>query len=188
MSFAQLSRLIHTASFGLVLLYAVLFATSTLILGLVVYWTVQASADRQLAMRIDAEVRLLEAELRSDGAAELEREVEKRVNYAGNLEYFLADQDGKRLTGTLPSMPAKLGWSDVVLSQSVGQPKADPKRFRVESVILDNGFRTRRRRRSRIKGRYSPGISRRVGLGTAHVIYADTGEWGLAQQGLFATG
>jgi hypothetical protein len=48
--------MIRTASFGLALLYAVLVATSAVILGLIVYWTVQASMDQQLAARVDAEI------------------------------------------------------------------------------------------------------------------------------------
>jgi signal transduction histidine kinase len=139
MSFERLFRIFRTVSFGLAVLYAALFATSAVILGCIVYWTVQASVDRQLAARIDGELRLLEEELHSQGAAELVREVQQRVTYAGNLEYFLADADGKKLAGSLPEMPRKLGWSDIDIP---GKRKPhQTKSFRVESAVLDNGYR-----------------------------------------------
>ena len=54
MSFALLPRVVRTASFGLAVLYTLLFAASGLILGVIVYLTVQAALDRQMASRIDA--------------------------------------------------------------------------------------------------------------------------------------
>ena len=137
MSFDRLFRLIRTASFGLALLYAVLFATSAVILGFIVYWTVQASMDQQLAARIDAEILLLQGELK-EGPNELVREVRERVAFFDTLEYALADADGKELAGNLP-MPATLGWSDVSLPNK--RPGEGPNSLRVETVALDNGFR-----------------------------------------------
>src|SRR6478736_1154842 len=139
MSFERLFRIFRSVSFGLAVLYAALFATSAVILGCVVYWTVQASVDRQFAARIDGELRLLEEELHSRGAAELVREVQQRVTYAGNLEYFLADADGKKLAGSLPEMPRKLGWSDIDIPSKRNPHQT--KSFRVESAVLDNGYR-----------------------------------------------
>ena len=56
MFFARLFRLLRTTGFGLGLLYATLFATSAVILGCIVYWTVQSLMDQQLSTRIDWEV------------------------------------------------------------------------------------------------------------------------------------
>ena len=105
MSFGLPLRLVRTASFGLALLYATLLAASAVILGFIVYATVQASVDRQMDARIEAEIEILKGEFRSEGSAELAREVETRINYFGALEYFLADADGKRLAGSLSNLP-----------------------------------------------------------------------------------
>ncbi len=99
MFFGRPFRIFRTASFALALLYAALFAGSAVVLGCIVYWTVQNSVDRQLTARIEGELQLLEVVLQTDGSAELVRQVQQRVVYAGNLEYFLANADGKRLAG-----------------------------------------------------------------------------------------
>jgi signal transduction histidine kinase len=130
---------VRTASFGLALLYATLLAASAVILGFIVYATVQASVDRQMDARIEAEIEILKGEFRSEGSAELAREVETRINYFGALEYFLADADGKRLAGSLSNLPATDGWSDIAITEP--QQGKDPKYFRVKTVHLDNGYR-----------------------------------------------
>jgi signal transduction histidine kinase len=139
MSFGLPHRLMRNASFGLALLYATLLAASAVIVGFIVYWTVQTSVDRQMTARIDAEIEILKGELRSVGSAELTREVETRINYFGALEYFLADADGKRLVGNLTNLPTADGWSDIAVAE--GQHGNDPKYFRIKTVHLDNGFR-----------------------------------------------
>ena len=139
MSFGLPLRLVRTASFGLALLYATLLAASAVILGFIVYATVQASVDRQMDARIEAEIEILKGEFRSEGSAELAREVETRINYFGALEYFLADADGKRLAGSLSNLPATDGWSDIAITEP--QQGKDPKYFRVKTVHLDNGYR-----------------------------------------------
>jgi len=117
MSFGLPRRLMRNSSFGLALLYATLLAASAVILGFIVYWTVQTSVDRRMTARIDAEVEILKGELRSGGSAELTREVETRINYFGALEYFLADADGKRLVGNLTNPPTADGWSDIAVPE-----------------------------------------------------------------------
>jgi hypothetical protein len=59
--------MMRTASFGLAVLYTLLFAASVSILGVVFYLIVQNSLDRQIASRIDAEIALLYQELTSEG-------------------------------------------------------------------------------------------------------------------------
>ena len=139
MSFGLPHRLMHKSSFGLALLYATLLAASAVIVGFIVYWTVQTSVDRRMTARIDAEIEILKGELQSEGSAELTREVQTRINYFGALEYFLADADGKTLAGNLNNPPATDGWSDIAVPE--GQHGNDPKYFRVKTVHLDNGFR-----------------------------------------------
>ena len=96
------------------------------VLGFIVYWAVQASIDRQIGARIDAEVEILKGELRSEGSAELTREIETRINYFGALEYFLADVDGNRLAGNFSNLPTTDGWSDIAI--------ADPPRGKIPST------------------------------------------------------
>jgi hypothetical protein len=107
MSFARLARVVRTASFGLAVLYALLFAVSALILGTIVYWTVQASLDRQMLTRLDAEIDLLQQEFRSEGLQELLKEVHERTNYFPALEYLASTLMVIVWLGTFPrSRPA----------------------------------------------------------------------------------
>jgi len=126
-----------TASFGLALLYAALLATSAVVLGFFVYWTVQASIDRQMTARIDAEIEILKSELRSGGSTTLINEVERRINYFGALEYFLADADSKTLVGNLSHIPVRDGWSDI----AVPEGRSTIRKYRIKTVHLDNGYR-----------------------------------------------
>ena len=137
MSFDLPRRLIGTASFGLALLYAALLATSAVVLGFFVYWTVQASIDRQMTARIDAEIEILNSELRSGGYAALINEVERRINYFSGLEYFLAGADGKTLVGNLSQIPVDDGWNDI----AVPEGRSTIRKYRTKTVHLDNGYR-----------------------------------------------
>ena len=94
MSLVPLPRIVRTTSFGLAVLYTLLFAISAVILGTLVYFTVRTSLDRQMATRIDAEVELLRQELRSEGKAALISEVQERANYFHALDYLVVDAHG----------------------------------------------------------------------------------------------
>src|SRR5215510_6851785 len=135
MSFEGLLRIVRTASFGLAALYAALFSGSALLLGAVVYSTVQGSLERQMADRIDAEIDLLQQEYRSEGLQELVKEVNERTAYFPALNYLVLDANGNRLTGNLPKMPKNLGWSDV---ETEGSGQVSEKQFRVKSIVLDD--------------------------------------------------
>jgi signal transduction histidine kinase len=139
MSFARLARVVRTASFGLAVLYALLFAVSALILGTIVYWTVQASLDRQMLTRLDAEIDLLQQEFRSEGLQELLKEVHERTNYFPALEYLVLDADGYRLVGDLPAIPPGVGWTDVSIPANAHVRGG--RKFRVRSVVLGDGVR-----------------------------------------------
>jgi signal transduction histidine kinase len=128
----------RTASFGLAILYASLFAASAAILGVIVYWTVQTSLEQQMTTRIATEVELLKEELRSEGQAELLEEVDRRSNFSA-LEYLLLDSQGNRIAGNLPVVPATLGWSDI--SGPIGTRGEAARMFRIRSILLDNGMR-----------------------------------------------
>ena len=137
MSFARLPRTIRTASFGLAVAYALLFAGSVVILGGVIYLMVQSSLDRQMEARVDAEIDLLTQELRSEGPQELVREIQERTNYFPVLQYLVLDAEGNRLAGRLSSIPSTSGWSDISDSLQGGAPR----RFRVRSISFEDGLR-----------------------------------------------
>ena len=101
MSFGPLLRIARTASFGLAVFYALLFAASVVILGAIFYWTILSSLERQMEVRIEAEVELLREELRSEGTSELIEEVQRR-NRTLSFEYLLVDVKGNRVVGNLP--------------------------------------------------------------------------------------
>jgi signal transduction histidine kinase len=138
MSFAVLSRVVRTASFGLAFLYALLFAISVVILGTIVYLSVQNAVDRQMATRIDAEIALLKEELRSEGRSELAREIQERTSYFHALEYLVVDAHGNRLAGNLPSEANGSGWRDIWVRDS---RSGALKGFRVHTVLMDHGLR-----------------------------------------------
>jgi len=140
MSFARLPRIFRTARFGLAILYAALFAASTGILGGIVYWTVQDSLERQMAARISAEIDLLQEEFKSEGLQELVREIRERAAYFPALNYLVLDAGGKRLAGNLPSMPTRVGWSDIEIEPNSGNSVVE-RQFRVRSVMLNGGVR-----------------------------------------------
>ncbi|MGH6826096.1 ATP-binding protein [Methyloceanibacter sp.] len=139
MSFDLLTRLVRTASFGLAVLYVLLFVTSVSILGVVFYLTVETSLDRQIATRIDAEMALLQQELSLDGKDALVAEVQERTNVFPALEYLVLDANGNRLAGDLPSMPDTVGWTD--LSEPRGRRGDPPRTLRVRNVALPQGLR-----------------------------------------------
>jgi hypothetical protein len=128
----------RTASFGLAVAYALLFAVSVLILGGIIYAMIQSSLDRQMATRIDAEIELLTQELRTEGPQELVREVEERSGYFPALEYLVMDEKGNRIAGQLPAMPSTSEWSDV---SGIGARGGAPRTFRARAVSFANGMR-----------------------------------------------
>src|SRR6476620_5280058 len=143
MSFALLTRMMRTASFGLAVLYTLLFVASVLILGVVFYLIVQTSLDRQIATRIDAEIALLDQELKFEGKDALVREVEERTKVSPALDYLVLDADGSRLAGNLPSMPNTAGWTDLSEPPSGrgDRPRNRPRDLRVRNVALAQGLR-----------------------------------------------
>jgi signal transduction histidine kinase len=127
----------RTASFGLAVLYAALLAGSVIIIGAIVYWTMEISLERRTTARIDAEIELFKEELRAEGDSELIEEVQRRSDVLG-LEYLLVDAKGTRIAGTMPVMSTALGWSTVaLLTKRAGAGRT----LHIHSVELDNGMR-----------------------------------------------
>src|SRR5262245_57357447 len=136
MSFARILRTLRSTSFGLGVLYAGLFAASAIILGSIVYWTVETSLDREITTNIEAEADLLQNEFKSEGFEELARTVRNRGKFIPALDYLLLDKDGNRVAGELPYMPSASGLTEMKV------PRSGPNStFRVLTVPLDGGIR-----------------------------------------------
>jgi len=131
--------MMRTASFGLAVLYTLIFVASVSILGVVFYLIVQNSLDRQITSRVDAEIALLYQELTSEGRDALVAEVQERTAVSPALDYLVADASGRRLAGNLPSMPNTVGWSD--LSEPPSRRGDRPRDLRVRNVALPQGLR-----------------------------------------------
>src|SRR5262245_30379356 len=137
MSFARIPRTLRTTSFGLGVLYAALFAVSTIILGSIVYWTVETSLDREITTNIEAEADLLQKEFKSEGFDELTRTVRDRGTFIPALDYLLLDSNGNRVAGELPYMPPAPGLMEMKVPRSGGPNN----RFRVLALTLDGGIK-----------------------------------------------
>jgi signal transduction histidine kinase len=129
----------RTASFGLALIYAALLAGSVVIIGAIVYWSIEISLERQVTARIDAEIELLKEELRAEGDSELIEEVQRRGEALG-LEYLLLDAKGTRIAGSMPITHSDLGWSTVALPTKLSGVRVG-RTLHIHSVELDNGMR-----------------------------------------------
>jgi len=148
----------RTASFGLALLYAALMAGSVMIIGAVVYWTIEASLERQMTARIDAEIDLFNEELKSEGDSELVEEVQRRSDVLP-LEYLLVDAKDNRIAGNLPVTPKSLGWSDIQLpTQRSGTDLA--RTFHIHSVELSKRHAPGGSGRLWRDRRHAPGLDR----------------------------
>src|SRR5262245_21010778 len=137
MSFARIPRTLRTTSFVLGIFYAALFAASTIILGSIVYWTVETSLDREITTNIEAEADLLQKEFKSEGFEELARTVQDRGTFIPALDYLLLDEHGNRVAGELPYMPSTPGLTEMKVPRSGGPDNM----FRVLAVPLDGKVR-----------------------------------------------
>ena len=74
----RLPRVLRTTSFRFAAIYVLLFVASAFVLGTVVFFVARQAMLRQMTVRIDAEVALLETEYRQKGLAGLIAIVESR--------------------------------------------------------------------------------------------------------------
>jgi len=135
----RLPRIFNTATFRLSALYVVLFAASVAVLGVIAYLVTAAALERRLDTRIAGEMTTLKAAYTSGGLADLTAAVQahQQRQPAGPLEYLLFDARGARLAGSLPIVPAGLGWSNVDRVESDG----DVSHRRVLVGALGGGLR-----------------------------------------------
>ena len=101
-----LPRIVRTASFRFAVILAGFILVSGLTLGLIVYRSVSATLERQVAEQVDREMERLLAEYRANGLEHLTLQVNRRQNARGReaLDYSLQGVRGVVLAGV--SLPA----------------------------------------------------------------------------------
>ena len=142
------ARVFRTATFRLAALYVLLFAASVAVLGTTVYLVTAAALERRLDARIAGEMTTLKSVFQAGGLARLETEVRthQRMRPAGPLDYLVIGAGGARLTGDLPVVPNRLGWSNVENKESDGD--VSHRRVLVAAAVGRRAPRDRRRPRA----------------------------------------
>ncbi len=132
-------RVLRTATFRLAALYVVLFATSVIVLGAIVYLVTVGALERRLDARIAGEMTLLKSAFQAGGLARLDSEIRthQRTQPAGALDYLVTGAGGERLAGDLPVVPTRLGWSNIARQESDG----DVSHRRILMAALGDGVR-----------------------------------------------
>ena len=105
-------RLVRTISFRLTVMYAVLFAASTLVLFGFVYWIATASLRDQLRLSLQTEMDLLAAEGPAGATGEIAKRIDQRLSATGARQFFyrLEDPSGHLIAGNLRSEAKFMGW------------------------------------------------------------------------------
>src|SRR5258707_14064441 len=137
MSFVRLARVFRTTAFGFAALYAFALAVSIVVLGTIVFWTIETALQRHVSTRIESEIAFFEAKYRSEGLPELVEEVQERMDTfvsGARFEYLVMNAAGERLTGNLPFMPAVAGWHDIMIAPDARNPDGVRLRRRVVAM------------------------------------------------------
>lgn len=133
----RLSRLVHTSSFRLTLLYAALFGASVLLLFAVIFWTASFYMKEQLDAAIDSDLVELQHGLSSGGPERVAQLIRDRVEQmpTGPIVYLLQDAVGAVVAGNLPAMEPRSGSFDLDLPPHIGELRA----IRARGVTLAGG-------------------------------------------------
>ena len=132
-------KVLQTATFRLIALYVLLFATSVAIIGATVYLIAATTLEKRLDTRIAGEKTVLKSAFQAGDLARLDIEVRahQRTQPAGPLEYAVVGAGGERLVGNLPIIPTRTGWSNVENKESDG----DISHRRILVAALPGGIR-----------------------------------------------
>lgn len=111
MSSPMLTRILHTASFRLAILYAFIFALSAMFLLVSIFYGMTNSLEEQLKSHISMEARKLLVDYYQDGLEELRHDIQERrkLGGAGRLYYGLKRADGKSVFDDI-TRPQAAGW------------------------------------------------------------------------------
>jgi signal transduction histidine kinase len=138
------NRLIRTTSFRLAAIYLVLFALSTLALGIMVYASVRHEIMADFDDRIAEEADALQSVFSDQGRDRLAKLIDARGSGGGALAYGLEGPKGERLVGNL-SLPRRLaesrqgGWVEMPEAESDEPPETKPEVIRAYVSRLSDG-------------------------------------------------
>jgi signal transduction histidine kinase len=107
------NRLLRSTGFRMALLYAALFAFSSLVLFGVLYWQTAGYIERQIRDIINAESQSLTARYQHGGLAELQTAIRHRLSGRSRASlYLLRDPQGSVLESNLPTISVAQGWAE----------------------------------------------------------------------------
>jgi len=145
-SFVPTSRLLHSSTFRLVLLYMALVSGSVLLVFGFIYWGTAGFMDRQVDVTIEAEIQGLAEQYRRRGLGGLQAVIAERVakDPTGSSVYLLVDKDLQPIVGNLSRWPAgavsEEGWLDFLLRER-GPDGTEEHRARGRTFVLVGNLR-----------------------------------------------
>lgn len=109
-------RIFRTVNFKLVLLYAAVFSLSVFSLGVIVFYSIRGSVERQIRTQIELDASQLLGDYEDDGIDELRHDIHERIEAdpANRLLYFIQSPDGRVIFDKIPSLPPA-GWHKLTL-------------------------------------------------------------------------
>ena len=169
----------RTTGFRFALLYLAPFSASVLVLFGFIYWTTIEIIDSQTNAAIEAEIRGLAEQYRSDGLGQLRAIIAERSTPPrdGDNIYLLADAELRPLAGNLGAWPGAAGrdgdWINVSARDSAQE--SDRREFRARTFILrgdyhllvGRGIRARREFQSAMVQSLGWALAVTIGLGLA---------------------
>jgi signal transduction histidine kinase len=133
-----LTRILRSASFRLMLFYAVLFMASAGALFATVYWTATAAMQNDMAAVLRSEAYQLTDIHRRSGLVGLADQIKRRIDFRtrGPIFYLLQAPNGRVVVGNLPGMPPVNGAIDFVPQPDTPAPEPDSERAKLTGFGL----------------------------------------------------
>jgi signal transduction histidine kinase len=103
------TRLFHTEGFRISAIFVAVFAVLAAAMAVSVLVTVQQGLEDQIVAFAKADIAAAGAGYRAEGVPEAQEVIAQRMTAPGASDYFLLQQNGKRLAGNLPVMPETTG-------------------------------------------------------------------------------
>jgi signal transduction histidine kinase len=102
-------RYFHTEGFRLSAIYTLVFALSTLVLGVVVILINRHALRDQILQSARTDLVAMQAAFDEEGIEEVHEVIGRLKDVPGASELFLLQRNGERIDGNLPQMPPQLG-------------------------------------------------------------------------------
>jgi signal transduction histidine kinase len=106
----QTPRFLRTTSFRLAAIYLLLFMTSAIILGAVVFWKTQETLTQQIETRVRTAAGHFADEFAIAGVQGIVARAAEYGPGAGSLDYLVQSPEGTRLAGEIPVVGSQRGW------------------------------------------------------------------------------